>query len=150
MRWRFIDRVTRFEPWSAITGLKTVSLEEYSLLEPLGRKGRFPESLVIEAGVQLARWLVAASSDFAQSCVLDAVDGFEFTGEAGAGSALNVSLTVTRRNGDGLRLVARALDGGRPVGSGTVGVRFLPLSEVAAPEDMRTLWQELYAKTSGA
>ena len=150
MRWRFIDRVTRFEPWAAIAGVKAVSLEEYSLLEPLGRTGRFPETIVIEAGVQLARWLVAASSAFEQSCVLEAVEAFEFKGEAGAGSSLNVSLAVTQRNGDGLRVDVSVLDGGRPVGGGTLGVCFLPMREMAAPEDMRTLWQELYAKTSGA
>ena len=149
MRWRFIDRVTRFEPWTAIAGVKAVSLEEYSLLEPLGRKGRFPETLVIEAGVQLARWLVTASSGFEQSCVIETLDGFGFSGEAGAGSALSVALTVARRHGTGLEFTAGVSDAGRPMGGGLLGVSLLPLRAVAVPEDARILWQELHAKTSG-
>ena len=150
MRWRFIDRVTRFEPWSAIEGVKAVSLEEYGLLEPLGRKGQFPETLVLEAGVHLARWLVAASSAFEQSGELDRVDGFALHGDVRAGAALGLSLAVTRRDAAAIGVAADVRSAGRLVASGAFGLSLSPLRETAVPEDQRTLWRELYAQTSGA
>ena len=78
MRWRFMDRINRFEAWATIEGRKAVSLEEYSLLEPFGRKGSLPENLVVESCVHLARWLVIVSSGFEQTCILSAIDQFRF------------------------------------------------------------------------
>lgn len=147
MRWRFMDRVIGFEPWTAIEGRKTISLEEYSLLEPFGRKGSFPESLVIESCVHLARWLVVVSSAFEQTCILSAIDRFGFDRETVAGSALILSLKVTDRQGRNVHLACSVAGGGHGVGHGNLVVSLLPLNEAVVGEDMRTLWQELYGKT---
>ena len=146
MRWHFLDRVIRFEAWKAIEGRKAVSLEEYSLLEPFGRKGCLPESLVIESCVHLARWLVVASSSFEQTCSLSAIERFEFERETVPGSALTLVLAVVGRQEGSIRLSCRVHAGGQPVGGGELTVATAPLRETATAEDMRTLWQELYGK----
>lgn len=150
MRWRFMDRITRFELWAAIEGRKTVSLEEYSLLEPLGRKGVFPESLVVETCVHLARWMVTVSSAFEHTCILSAVDGFRFDGEVRAGSVLIASLRVTDRRGDDMHCDCAVAGGSGRLGGGHLVVSLLPLRETGVAEDARGLWRELYAQTQRA
>lgn len=147
MRWHFMDKVVRFEPWKAIEGRKTISLEEYSLLEPFGRKGSFPESLVVESCVHLARWMVAVSSAFEQTCILSAIDQFGFERETSPGSTLTVSLEVTDRQSRDVHLACRVGIGGQQVSHGTLAVSLLPLNEAIVAEDIRALWQELYGKT---
>jgi hypothetical protein len=150
MRWRLIDRITRFEAWRAIEGRKAVSLEEYSLLEPLGRKGAFPESLMLESCVHLARWLVAASSGFERLCVASEVERFQIDRGATAGAVLDVSVTVSSRHADALRVACGVSSESRGIGRGAFEVSLFPLDAAAAAADMRTLWQELHGKTQGA
>jgi len=147
MRWRFMDRVIRFEPWTAIEGRKTISLEEYSLLEPFGRKGSFPESLVVESCVLMARWLVVVSSEFEQTCILSAIDRFGFDRETAAGSVLTLSLKVSDRQSRDVRFACSVASGVHLVGHGNMVVSLLPLNETVVGEDRRALWQELYGKT---
>ena len=157
MRWRFLDRVDEFEPWERISGRKAISLEEYSLLERLGRPGSFPESLVLETCVELVRWLVAASSGFTWSCVLTEVDGFRVERETGPGEVLELGATVERRpstplravslsNGEegGLRLACRVESAGRPVAAGVIGMNLTSLEEGFDPKRVEGIWRELY------
>jgi len=67
---------------------KCVSLEEYFLLERLGRRGSLPESLVLASFVELARWLVVVSSEFESSALLTDVLGFSFRDPLGMGAVL--------------------------------------------------------------
>ena len=101
MRWHFVDRIGKFKPWQSIIGLKGISLEEYSLLEPFNRKSIFPESLILESCLHLARWLVMKSSDFTQTSVVSRFENAQFHNEAVMGDVLNIVLTVKSR-GDAL------------------------------------------------
>ena len=146
MRWRFIDRLEAFEAWTSIRGRKTVSLEEYCLLEPLGRKGCCPESLILESCVQLVRWLAAASSDFQQSCLLLEARRFAFEHETNPGDRLAVAATVLDRRTDTLGVECEARIGGQRCGHGELVLSLVPLLDLAVEEDTRALWRELYAK----
>ena len=53
MRWQFVDCVDRYRPWSRIEGRKTVSFEEYSLLDVFGQSGVLPPALALESLVCL-------------------------------------------------------------------------------------------------
>ena len=150
MRWRFVDSITRFEAWTAAEGRKTVSLEEYSLLEPLGRKGCLPESLLVETCVQLGRWLVVKSSDFERTCMLSEIDRFAFVRETAPGWTLSLAVRVTGTDADSLNLACSVTEGTLPVGAGNVRVSLAPLGIWAATEDVRAIWRELYGATSRA
>ncbi|HOX07744.1 MAG TPA: hypothetical protein PK280_15195 [Planctomycetota bacterium] len=148
MRWRFVDRVTAFGPWQSIAGRKAVSLEEYKLLEPLGRQGVLPESLVLECCVELARWLVAASSDFRQACVLEGIDGFEFRSEAVMGEILEVEARLTGSPEAGpLRAECRVKVGAREVAGGSIALGLVPLAEGFDPDFTASMWRELHGST---
>lgn len=147
MKWRLADAVDEFEPWRRIAGRKAVSLEEYDLGKPLGREGSLPETLVLESAVAFGRWLVVASSGFAESAVLESVDGWRVLGTAGRGARLRVELVAesgTDRPGS-LALSARVADEeGTPVASGRLCLQLVPLASLADPESVRLLWSELY------
>jgi hypothetical protein len=143
LRWRFVDRVDSFEPWRAISGRKGVSLEEYCLPDPLGRRGALPESLVAECCVELARWLVAASSDFELTARLEALEGLEFEREARTGSALEVGVEVLAVDGEVLRAGCTVADAGGRVAAGKLAMRTLPTAEGFDAELVASMWREL-------
>lgn len=145
MRWRLVDRVDAFAAWRSIAGRKAVSLEEYSLLAPLGRPGVFPESLALECGVELARWLAAASSEFRQAAVLEGIEAFAFRGPAGPGAELAVSVEVTRREPEALHVACRIASGGRPAAEGGLRLALVPLAEGFDGNRLAAQWRELYA-----
>lgn len=148
MRWRFVDRVTAFEPWTRIEGRKCVSLEEYSLLDAFGREGEFPESLVIESCVQFARWLVAASSGFRQFSTLVSVGGFLFENTVRPGHALDVAVTITARSDDLIETRCEVSVPSGTVGKGVLCLRIVPLHDFNDPDNMRVMWKELRGQAS--
>ena len=147
MRWRFVDRVTAFEPWRRIAGRKAVSLEEYQLLKPFGREGVLPESLVLESCVEHVRWLAAASSGFQQACVLEAVEGFNFSGQAGMGAVLEVEAKLAGGAGAGpLQASCRVTAGGQEIAAGRITLGLVPLAESFDRDFVESLWREIHAQ----
>jgi hypothetical protein len=146
MRWRFVDRIEEFAPWAFIRGRKAISLVEYSLLNPFGREGAFPESLVLESCVHLARWLVVRSSSFKSTCLLSELGSFNVDHEVGLGHILTMGIRVTMRREDSLQVDCEATDGERLIGYGALTVSLMDLTGMADPEVMKAMWQELYAK----
>ena len=146
MKWRFVDRIDQFEPWRSVSGRKSISLEEYSLLGPLGRKGCLPESLVVEVCVQLGRWLVAVSSCFEQSCILLGVDGFGFSHETMPGHVLSISAEVLTRSDCELEIGCVVFAGAERFAEGRLALSLVPLRELCVAEDVKTLWGELYVE----
>jgi 3-hydroxymyristoyl/3-hydroxydecanoyl-(acyl carrier protein) dehydratase len=146
MRWWFVDRIEEFEPWAFLKGRKAISLVEYSLLNPLGREGVFPESLALESCIHLVRWLVIRSSDFKNMCLLSELENFKFNDEVGMGDILSMGITVTMRRGDSLKVDCEATIGERLICYGALTVGMMDLAGLADPEGMKALWQELYVK----
>jgi len=144
MRWRLVDRVTAFEPWQTISGVKAVSLEEYYLLEPLGRQGVFPESLIIECCRQMLGWLVAASSGFETAAVLDEVEEFTFHGEAVMGQVLVLELVVSQEEGGRVSADCRVAGEAGPIATGRLCCALVPLASRADPGQLTGAWQEIH------
>ena len=142
MRWRLVDRVDRFESWRLIAGRKAVSLEEYSLLEPLGRRGVLPESLVLACCVELVRWLAAASSGFELTGALESVEDMNFARQARPGAALEIGVQAAR-DGDALRADCAVRCGGQELAAGRLGLALMPLAESFDREWVEGVWKEL-------
>ncbi len=145
MRWRLVDRITRFEPWRAIAGVKTVSFEEYCLLEPLGLRGALPQSMVVGCFCELAGWLAAASTGFESSCLLTGVESFSLEG-AGMGSALELGMEVVRKEGETLAVSCTLADRGERAGGGGLVFEIVPLRELYDAGGREILWRELYVE----
>jgi 3-hydroxymyristoyl/3-hydroxydecanoyl-(acyl carrier protein) dehydratase len=144
MRWRFVDKITAVHPWQKITGIKSIGLEEYYLLEPLGREYVLPESLVIECCVELARWLVTVSSSFSLTALLRGVDGFHFAGPAEGGEVLEICANLVNRDGSGVTVDCSVAAQGRAVAHGRLDLgSFRPL-DISERDEMTGRWRELH------
>ena len=144
MRWRFADRIDAFEPWKMIRGRKGISLEESSLLERFGRPGVMPESLVLEVCVHFARWLVAASSDWQESCLLTEIKEFVFESEARMGDNLRIALSLSQPVDNRLWMHCVVSADERLVAQGNLALDLVTLTDLQDLESMRIMWQELY------
>jgi 3-hydroxymyristoyl/3-hydroxydecanoyl-(acyl carrier protein) dehydratase len=145
LRWRFVDRITALEPWRLAGGRKAVSLEEYYLLEPLGREGVLPESLLLEACAELVRWLVLAGSSFRQLALLGEVERFAFRRPVRLSEVLDLQAEVVERTDAALRAACRALDRGETVAEGRLALALMPLDEPDTVQALRERWLELHA-----
>ncbi len=146
MRWRFADRIDAFEPWKMIRGRKGISLEEYSLLERFERPGVMPETLVLESCIHLARWLVAASSDWRASCLIKRIEEFSYFSEAAMGDQLQIEAALTARTDELFAVECAAKAGDRRVARGKLDLELIPIEQVQDPESLKLMWRELYAK----
>ncbi len=144
MRWRFLDAVTRFGPWRSAAGRKTISLEEYSLLDPLGRQGEYPQALLLESAVELVRWLVMKSSEFERTCVVEEIIRFATPGRPGPGDVLEVQVSAVRRDGDRLSATCEVTCRGVPAARGEIGFIVWPLADALDPAMASEMWKELY------
>lgn len=142
MKWRFVDRVTLFDPWHEIAGIKAVSLEEYYLLEPLGRRGVLPEVLVLECCVQLTAWLVAAGSGFHYTARLVAVDEFRLVREAAMGDVLGLHAIVRWHDQAAVELDCSAALGDTPVATAAITCGIVPVQARTAAS-RAALWGEI-------
>lgn len=144
MKWRMLDRVVAFQPWQRLAAVKAVSFEELTLLERWGRAGELPASLCLELGVEAARWLAVASSDYEFAAALSGIAGFQCAQPVGRGP-LEVTVEIQQRDAAELRAwVAIHETGGRvPVAQGAMVFGLVPLAECFDREWAQGMWQEL-------
>jgi 3-hydroxyacyl-[acyl-carrier-protein] dehydratase len=115
VRYLLVDRIDRVEPGTAIAGRKVVAMSEDYLEHHFPGRPVVPGVLVLEALVQLAGWLEAASSGFSSWFLLDRVASARFYGPTGAGERLDLTLEVVPA-ADGARRAYRgeaSVDGAR-------------------------------------
>jgi len=145
VKFRLVDKITSWNRWQSIRGIKVVSFEEYSLKEPFGENPRLPEMLVLESFLQLGNWLVVLSSDFQQMGMVARISEVRFHNDLLPGQRLELEVRLTRRREDGFELVGEGNVQGRSVISG-IGclASAAPLAEYQSPEDLRVLFSEIY------
>jgi len=144
VRWRFVDRIDRWEPWRSIAVRKAISLEEYSVLDRFGRRGVFPESLAIEICVQAGRWLAVRSSEFRSLALLAGLFALRFEGEAGIGDVLVARLAVTSRDDRGFEATGDVSAGERRIAAGAFAFELADLGVYDDPDLTRGWWRELH------
>jgi 3-hydroxyacyl-[acyl-carrier-protein] dehydratase len=95
MRYLLVDRVTGWEPGESITGVKNVAMSEDFLEFHFPKNPIMPGIMLLEALVQLAGWLEAASSDFDKWFLLAKVIKCNFYGFVLPGDQVNLKLSVS-------------------------------------------------------
>jgi len=147
MRWRFVDTIDAFDPWRSIAGRKAVSFEEICLREPLGDEGTLPAALAIESCVQLARLLVAASTQFEQTAVLTGIDRFRILREAGMGEILRIHINVNEKGEPAVSVACRVQCGEQVIADGSFTLSLAPMVAGFDPEWTAGMWKEMCGKT---
>jgi 3-hydroxyacyl-[acyl-carrier-protein] dehydratase len=145
MKFRLVDKIVSWSPYRRISGIKTVSFEEYCLKEAFGEEPRLPEMLLLESFLQLGNWLILLSSDFKQMGAAVRISEVRFHGYLLPGWQLRMEVTLARRRQDGFELTGEGRVGGRIIitGLGCLATP-VPAAEYANPEDLRVLFSEIY------
>lgn len=144
MRWRFVDKILGFEEWKSIRCRKAISLEEYYLLEPLGRKGVLPENLVLECCVEAVRWLVAGSTQFINTSMLAEVESFRFNNQAKAGNVLEIGINISEYTDQYVSAECSVKTEGGSIASGRLVCDLAALNDIFDPDYVKSLWREIY------
>jgi 3-hydroxyacyl-[acyl-carrier-protein] dehydratase len=145
MKLRMVDRICSWEPRKRITGVKTVSFEEYNLKAAFGSAACLPETLLLGSLLDLGSWLVVLSSDFTRIAVATELDEVSFCRQVGPGQAVAMEMVARRYGDDGI-----VFDGTGTV-DGTEAVVLRGCLEVSAdlsehfdPDDLRVLFSEIH------
>lgn len=145
MKFRLIDKITGFKKYEWIETVKAISLEEYSLLEPWGRKGAFPETLILQIAVESAALFAAASSEFRWIGLLDTVEEVRFLSETAPGDVLH---TRVRAENSGRRFGFVISASEKTIARGGFVSRPVPLADFYSENDFRIIWEALYVPTA--
>lgn len=144
MRWSFLDKVISLGDQS-IAAQKAVSFEEYSLEEPLGRRGILPGTLILESILEAARILTEVRSEFKQTCLLSEIEQFEIKKFPWMGEVIFIEALIAKEKQNNMVLDCCYKINNQLAGKGILAVDIVPLSDLADPIDRRALIKELYA-----
>ena len=118
MKFRMVDRIIEYEPAKRISGVKTVSFEEYQLKSAFGNNN-LPESLILESFFQLGNWLIILTSDFKKMGLIVRTNEVIFDGVVGPGENIFMEITVRSYREDGVLFDGKALVNGKIIAKGT-------------------------------
>jgi 3-hydroxyacyl-[acyl-carrier-protein] dehydratase len=145
MKFRMVDRILSWEARRRISGIKTVSFEEYSLKTPLGDAPGLPPTLQMESLFQLGNWLIMLSSDFTLMGLLVRTQEVRFETPLNPGEHMRLELRVRRYRDDGVLFDGSAVSDSGLIGAGRGCLAMLvPLAEYYDPDDVRVLYSEIY------
>lgn len=103
MRYMLVDRITDWEPGERIAGVKNVAMSEDFLEFHFPKNPIMPGIMLLEALVQLAGWLEAASSGFEKWFLLSKVVKCNFYGFVLPGDQVELKLSVSPAPAQDLR-----------------------------------------------
>lgn len=145
MKFRNLDKITGWEAGRRATGIKAVSFEEYCLKQAFGGPERLPESLALQALIELAGWLVALSTDFRQTALPTDLGPVEFADRLRPGERLELTVEAVATGPDRWTFSGRGLAGGREIiRCSGLEAGLLPLDQLEDPADRRTLFSEIF------
>ncbi len=104
MRYLLVDRITHWEPGQEILGIKNVAMSEDFLEFHFPKNPIMPGIMLLEALVQLAGWLEAASSDFEKWFLLAHVNKCNFYGFVLPGDQVDMKIAVSPAPGQDLKI----------------------------------------------
>lgn len=145
MRYLLIDHITDVEEGKSIRGIKNVAMSEDMLEWHFPRNPIMPGVMMLEAMVQLAGWLTAASSDFRDWLLPTSIRKCNFYRFALPGDQVEIEVEVAEE--DGVKLYrGMSKSGGKKLVRAEFEADIVPLSEIedleAAKHHFRVLARE--------
>ena len=144
MRYLLIDRIDEWKTGEKIRGVKNIAMSEDFLEFHFPGRPVMPGVLLIEAFVQLAGWLEAASSDFKDWFLITKVRQCKFHGFALPGDQVELEVQKLHEPGREGRVYSGI---GKVGGKKKVAVEFegdlIALEEVEDREDQRKFFRIL-------
>lgn len=94
MKFRLVDTIVEYYENTSINTRKAISFEEFSLLKRWGRKGEFPETLILQLAVESAAFLMAVSSQFKYIGLLKTIDHVKYKAQTTPGDILECQINT--------------------------------------------------------
>lgn len=139
-----VDQITEWKPREHMKGMKNVAMSEDFLEFHFPKNPVLPGVLLLEALVQLAGWLEAASSDFKNWFLLQRVKKCNFYGFAFPGDQVELEVRCIS-HGEPQTKIFRGI--GTVKGKKKVTVEFageiIPLPDIEDPLEQRRFFERL-------
>jgi len=144
MKFRFVDKIIRYKEADYIEGLKVVSLEEYFLLNKLGCRNYFPQTLMAECLFQLANFLIFKTFK-SKLAILTMFERIEFKRALGPGDIMRMRVQLDSTIEENIMLSGVGHVDGEEVivGSGCLGV-LINIEKLYDPDHYNQIFNNLY------
>jgi 3-hydroxyacyl-[acyl-carrier-protein] dehydratase len=144
MRYLLIDHITEWKPGEMIRGVKNVAMSEDFLEFHFPKNPIMPGVMLLEALVQMAGWLQAASSDFSEWILITKVRKSNFYGFAFPGDQVALEVEDISQGEAGTRVYTGT---GTVKGKKKIRAEFegevRQLSEIEDADDQKRFFQLL-------
>ena len=148
MKFRLVDQIIEFSRGTSIETRKVVSFEESSLLTTWGRRGSFPETLLLQFAVESSSLLIAFTTEFKEICVLKEILSCRFLGRTKPGDQLRGQIQVTGFEGINRTCNFQIYTEQDVISNGTFIVETTPIHCCFDPEEYALMWREMCDQTS--
>jgi 3-hydroxyacyl-[acyl-carrier-protein] dehydratase len=150
MRYFLVDRILEWDPAERISGVKNVAMSEDYLEFHFPKQPIMPGVMLLEALVQLAGWLQAASSEFQSWFLLTKVRKCNFYGFVLPGDQVELEIRKVSDAPSGLS----AFDGlGKVAGKKKIKVAFegeiVPVEQIEDVAEQKRFFQVLSRELRG-
>lgn len=129
MRFILIDRICEIEKGTKASGIKNLAMSEDYFEHHFPFFPLMPGVLILEAMVELSRWLILYSSDFQTYGILQRVDRLKLREPAHPGDTLLVSVEWQGGNAEIPRFTGRVTLLGKPIAEAQFENRLIPVPD---------------------
>jgi 3-hydroxyacyl-[acyl-carrier-protein] dehydratase len=136
MRYLLVDHITEVNEGQSIKGVKNVAMSEDFLEWHFPKNPIMPGVMMLEAMVQLAGWLTAASSDFRDWVLPTSVRKCNFYRVALPGDQVEIEVEATEEDGKKV-FKATSTSGGKKLVRAEFEADTVPLADIEDVADSR-------------
>jgi 3-hydroxyacyl-[acyl-carrier-protein] dehydratase len=144
MRFLLVDAIESHEPGQAISGVKNVTMSEDFFTHHFPGVPVMPGLLLVEAMVQLARWMIIAESGYLTSGLLASIEQVKFREYVAPGEQVLLHLDVLASDDVGRHFRGTAQVGGKDRVIAAFALRDVPLGELDDPDAARQAFAILW------
>lgn len=143
MRFLLVDSILELKSGQAASGVKNVTMSEDFLALHFPDFPVMPGTLIAEALVQLADWVIRESTAFQQMGMVVAFEQLKFRQMVRPGDQLRLAVEIVARDDDRARVQGKAFCKDVAVAVARFTLELQPLQPLQAPEDARKLFESL-------
>ncbi|MDQ5822892.1 MAG: beta-hydroxyacyl-ACP dehydratase [Chloroflexota bacterium] len=143
MRFLLVDSILELKSGQAAVGVKNVTMSEDFLALHFPNFPVMPGTLIAEALVQLADWVIRESTAFQQMGTVVAFEQLKFRQMVRPGDQLRLSVNILERDDSAAKVQGKAVCGEVAVAAARFTLALQPLEPLLAPEDARKLFDSI-------